>query len=152
SPRRPGPPVALADHRCARWPDDGCRQHPRHRQEGSLAEAARRMPAAAIGLDQREHLAVRPRGRGDRPMAVTSERKEPWVVGFSGPAVEGAASMRSPVFERPEGRYFVGDPDAPGPPPSECSREELVAFEQRGLATLTRKRWRRVPGGVMLYA
>jgi hypothetical protein len=87
-------------------------------------------------------------------MALTSEREQPWVVGFSGLGVEGVAEMRAPVFERPEGRYFVGDPDAPEPPESECSYEELVALEERGLATLTipGRRWRRVPGGVVVYA
>lgn len=82
-------------------------------------------------------------------MAMTVEEVAPWVVGFSGRAVKGAGAMRSPVFEQPEGQFFL-----PSQPQKTYTRPELEEYVQSGYATLlTRPReYRRIPGGVVVYA
>ena len=64
------------------------------------------------------------------------------VIGFCGLAVEGAAGVRAPVFEHPDGWYFTGDPDAVVPDESRWARADLEEIERRGTICLTSGKWR----------
>lgn len=85
-------------------------------------------------------------------MAVGPDDRVPWVVGFSGVPVKGGAAMRSPLFEFPEGRYFLPNHDVTEF--KSYSRPEVEEFVAGGYATLFSfpRKYRRIPGGVVLYA
>lgn len=72
-----------------------------------------------------------------------------YVVGFSGSVSEGAAAIKSPVFEI-DGRCFSGDPDAP--PRVTHDWAEIEEYRQRGLLSLITEKRRREPDHVFLYA
>jgi hypothetical protein len=137
-------------------------------QAEKVAARAQELQDADPDADWVQHL-----DQAARELCAVEE--SPWIVGFSGVPVVGAGAMRSPVFEwpvvgfsgmpaaegagvlapvfeSPEGFFFMGDPDAIVPARSRWTNAQLLEFEQHGSIYRTKEPWRRVPGGVILYA